>query len=210
MTRLEAALIRLDLDLRKLGCRWALVGGIAVSARARPRTTQDVDVAIAVSSDQEAERLVATLGSWGYQIQTVIEQSSKGRLATVRLVPPIGGAQVTAGAGEGAGVPLVDLLFASSGIEPEVVAAAEALTILPGLRPPVATAGHLLALKVLAEQPNRPQDLSDAMSLIESASFAEIQRAKEAVELIARRGYDRGKDLRAALARVLALRPELD
>jgi predicted nucleotidyltransferase len=208
VTRLEAALVRIDSDLRKLGCRWALVGGLAVSARARPRTTQDVDVAIAVSGDQQAEQLIATLRAWGYEVQTVLEQTTKGRLATVRLVPPRDVAQVPVGLEEESGVPLVDLLFASSGIEPEVVVSAKAVTILPGLRPPVATTGHLLALKVLAEQANRPQDLSDAIALIEVASLGDLLVAKEAIELIARRGYDRGKDLRAVLARVISLRPE--
>jgi len=105
-------------------------------------------------------------------------------------------------------VPLVDLLFASSGIEQEIVAKAERMTILPGLDVPVATTGHLLALKVLAEQEDRPQDLMDAIALIATADLRELQETRDAIELIARRGYDRGKDLRAALARVLAMRPE--
>ena len=37
--------------------RLALVGGLAVSARAEPRFTRDVDLAVAVVSDDEAERL---------------------------------------------------------------------------------------------------------------------------------------------------------
>jgi hypothetical protein len=40
---------------------------------------------------------------------------------------------------------IVDLLFASSGVEAEVVGAAENLEVLPGLWVPVARAGHLLA-----------------------------------------------------------------
>jgi hypothetical protein len=54
-TRIKDRLIRLDTDLRELGARWALVGGLAVSARAEPRTTRDIDVAIVVGSDSEAE-----------------------------------------------------------------------------------------------------------------------------------------------------------
>ena len=46
MNSVEAALRRVtaDLDRRRLG--WALVGGFAVSARAEPRFTRDVDVAV--------------------------------------------------------------------------------------------------------------------------------------------------------------------
>src|SRR5215472_6784291 len=48
-----------DLDRRKL--RWALVGGFAVSARAEPRFTRDIDVAVAVSDDADSEDLVRLL-----------------------------------------------------------------------------------------------------------------------------------------------------
>jgi len=53
---------------------------------------------------------------------------------------------------------IVDLLFASSGIENEVVASADRLEVLPQLMVPVATTAHLIALKVLA---GRNQDLTD-------------------------------------------------
>lgn len=208
MTRLEAILIRLDSDLRKLGCRWALVGGIAVSVRARPRTTFDVDVAVAVRGDEEAERLIARFRALGYEVRSTVEQTATGRLATVRLAPPLEGRGPASGSDREAAV--VDLLLASSGIEPEIAAAAERLTILPGLTVPVATVGHLLAQKVLAEQENRPQDRSDAIALIAVARPRDLLEAEQALELIARRGYDRGKDLRTALERVLSIRPEVE
>lgn len=43
----------------------------------------------------------------------------------------------------------MDLLFASSGIEHEIVAAADPLEVLPDLTVPVARTGHLIALKPL-------------------------------------------------------------
>ena len=52
MTQLERVILRLDTDLRKLGVRWALVGGLAVSVRARPRMTYDIDIAVAVMDDR--------------------------------------------------------------------------------------------------------------------------------------------------------------
>lgn len=58
---------------------------------------------------------------------------------------------------------IVDLLFASSGIENEVVASADLLEVLPGLTVPVATTAHLIALKVLAySEPgfNRERDVA--------------------------------------------------
>ncbi len=51
-------------DLRKLAVPWALVGGVAVSARGNPRFTNDFDFAIAVADDREAERTVAGIFRW--------------------------------------------------------------------------------------------------------------------------------------------------
>jgi hypothetical protein len=41
---LEAALRRVSADLTRPDVQWALIGGFAVSARAEPRFTRDVDV----------------------------------------------------------------------------------------------------------------------------------------------------------------------
>jgi hypothetical protein len=116
------------------------VRGLAVSVRAVPRFTKDADLAVMVSSDAEAERVVFDIARNGYQIVTLIEQTATGRLATARL-------SLEGGSPDDA---VVDLLFASCGIEPEVVAAAEAVELFAGLIVPVATVGHLIALKVLA------------------------------------------------------------
>jgi predicted nucleotidyltransferase len=191
VTDLEAALIRLDIDLRALGIRWALVGGWAVSLRGEPRTTRDLDVTIAVSSDRQAERIARDLLHRGYDFlpESVLEQTTVHRLATVRFLSPA--------TPEGC---IVDLLFASSGIEPEVVAAASQLEVLPGLDVPVVQLGHLIALKVLA---GRPQDLADLQVLRRYAEDRDLLLARESLELISRRGYDRGKDLLAEFARLV-------
>jgi hypothetical protein len=140
VTALEQALIRLSGDLRALGVRWALVGGMAVSFRAEPRTTQDVDVTIAVSGDQEAERIARDLTMRGYrplESQPFLENLD-GRLNAVRLLAPTAVGLETIG---------VDLLFGSSGVEAEVVAAAEVREVAIGLYVPVARIGHLIALR---------------------------------------------------------------
>ncbi len=168
---------------------------MAVSFRAEPRTTRDVDVAIAVSGDPQAEEICQALLSRGYAVEAVLEQTDSGRLATVRLQSPE----------EQAGGTVVDLLFASSGIEPEIVAAAAPLEVLPRHVYPVAQAGHLLAMKVLAA---RFQDLADAMALLERADADEMSRARQALFLIQERGYHRGKDLQAELDRLCETRPD--
>lgn len=93
----------------------------------------------------------------------------------------------------------LDLLFSSSGIEPEMVAAATDLEILPGLAAPVASVGHLIALKLLSTRPERPLDQADLLALRKVATPDDLDVAAGAVALIAERGYDRGRDLATAL-----------
>ncbi len=184
MTPLRDALASIAPALRKLKAKFALVGGLAVSARTEPRFTRDIDLAVAVPGDREAEALVRALRADGYHSVAHLEQEATSRLAAVRL--EAGGAAGT----------VIDLLFASSGIEPEIVAAAEPLEILPGVRLPVARLSHLLALKVLSrEDRSRPQDRADALTLLAAAQPAELDETRQALALIGQRGYARGRDL---------------
>ena len=118
-----------------------LVGGLAVSARAEPRFTRDADLVIALDADVEAEAVVRAFLLQGYQLRALLEQSSVGRISGARLIDPDGVD--------------VDLLTASSGIEAEIVAAADELEIVGGLRVHVAATGHLIALKLLSVAPGR-------------------------------------------------------
>ena len=172
------------------GLPWALVGGLAVSARAEPRFTRDVDVAVAVSDDTAAEALASGLVTQGWAITAVVEQDETGRLAQVRLA-----------AAASAGV-VCDLLFASSGIEPEIAAAAEPLEIVPGVVVPVARTGHLIVLKLLSVDERRLQDRLDLESLRHVATAPDWATAEEAAALVGSRGFSRGRDLLAAVARL--------
>lgn len=194
MSALHDTLQRLTGELERLGVAWALIGGLAVGTRAEPRTTRDVDVVVSLADDAAAERLVAQLGAAGYRIHVVLEHHDLQRLATVRLAAP------------GAGMPvIVDLLFASSGIEDEIVRDAESLEIVKGLTLPVARTGHLIALKLLArDDRKRPQDYDDLVALLRYADEAEIDRARGAVRSIIARGGHRGRDLETALDELLA------
>ena len=170
------------MDLRAIGVPWALVGGLAVSLRAEPRTTRDIDIAVAVDDDHQAERVVHELRQRGYVLEVHLEQDATDRLATVRLLEPA----------EGTTRIVVDLLFASSGIEPEIVDAADSIDVAPGLVVSVARPGHLLALKTLA---NRRKDRADFEELLRVADRDEIELARQALRLIRERGFDRGLDL---------------
>ncbi len=193
MTALEAALRQICVDLTETHSLFALVGGLAVSARTEPRFTRDADIAVAVGSDSEAEDLVRSLHARGYSVGALVEQEAVGRLATVRLTRSVEPA-----------APVIDLLFASSGIEPEIVAGADAIQLLPTLRVHVATTGHLIALKVLARDDlTRPQDLGDLRALLRVATPADVERARAALALIAERGYHRGRELNSELEKLL-------
>jgi hypothetical protein len=170
-------------------------GRFAVSARAEPRFTRDVDVAASVPNDAVAESLVRSLLSSGYQLLASVEHDATSRLATARLA--------TARADHGDQV-VVDILFASSGIEPEIVEAAEPIEILPGFTVPVARTGHLIATKLLArDDATRPQDLADLRALLAVAEAGDLALARESIALITKRGFNRERDLEMALERLM-------
>lgn len=194
MTALETALRQICTDLTETRSSFALVGGLAVSARTEPRFTRDADIAVAVDSDAEAEALIHSLRVAGYGIEAIVEQEAVGRLATARLTRS-----------QEPAPPVIDLLFASSGIEAEIVAEADEIELLSQLPVRVATTGHLIALKVLArDDVTRPQDISDLRALLGVASTGDVTRARAALTLIAKRGYHRGRDLEAELENLLS------
>lgn len=190
MTSLEVALRLAAEALGALRLPWAVVGGLAVSARAEPRTTRDVDLAVAVSGDAEAEAVLFRLQGFGFSVVTVVEQTATGRLATARL---------RSSDRKIRGI-FVDLLFASSGIESEVAGTAEEMEIVPGLSVPVARTGYLLALKALArDDRERPQDLDDLRALLCEATPEDLDVARTAARMIEERGFGRGRNLAAEL-----------
>jgi predicted nucleotidyltransferase len=180
--RLSRALTLLVGDLAALEVDFALIGGLAVSARTQPRFTQDIDVAIAVRSDVAAERVVRHLRERGYTPGNPLEHEESGRLVMVPVeFPPDIAPGITA-----------DLCFSLSGVEAEIVGHAD-LVELPGFqRLPVAQTGHLLVLKLLA---GREQDRPDIVRLAASCGDDDAELARRTAELIERRGFHRGKDL---------------
>lgn len=177
---------------RERNVKFAIIGGMAVAVRTVERLTKDVDFAVAVVDDREAEDLVLSLSRSGYFVQTVIEQDEARRLSTVRLIS------------QGEPVMFVAILFASSGIESEVVAAAEIAELFPGITGPVATIPSLIALKVLsANAKNRLQDIIDLQYLLKDGTDEEIAEARSLLNLITERGFNRKKDLLKDLDRYI-------
>lgn len=174
--------------LRGLDVEFAVVGGIAVSLRTIERFTKDVDFAISVESDREAESVVESLRQAGFRIAMFLERDEDGRLATVRLTS---GGEVEV---------FVDLLFATAGIENEVIGDATQLEVFPGFVVKLASIPALIAMKLLsADWDTRPQDIIDLQYLLRSAEQYEIETAKHLIGLMTERGFNRNKDLQKDL-----------
>lgn len=186
MSALESALRHTATCLAQLQLPWALVGGLAVSVRTEPRFTRDIDIVAVAATDAAAELVVRGMSARGFRPTAIVEQCAVQRLATVRLLPPGGDAVEL----------LVDVLFASSGIEPEICAAAEHLDVFPNLSLPVATVAHLVALKILArDDRHRPQDAADLRQLLACMNTQGIDATRVACRLISARGFHRDRDL---------------
>jgi predicted nucleotidyltransferase len=198
-TRLLTVLRRTAEALDQHQQPWALVGGLAVSVRCEPRFTRDIDVAAAVIDDAGAEALVANLLASGFRFRLSLGHDALNRLATVRLTPP----------GEPDEGVVVDLLFASSGIETEICRDADRLEVAPGLTIPVAQAGHLVAMKLLALAPDRPQDAVDLRALIATLTEADRAQARAATARIEELRANRSKPLRHELELWLVGAPPL-
>lgn len=166
--------------LQRGGRPFALVGGIAVSARSVVRYTRDIDVTVGVSDDADAERTVQELFVDGWRVLAQVEQLRTQRLATVRLAKPQRA--------------VLDLLFASCGIEPLISAGAEPFAVPDIGVVPVARTEHLIAMKVLSESETRLQDLLDLQALLRTPYDADI--VEYALDGITAAGCHRDKDLR--------------
>jgi hypothetical protein len=121
-----------------------LIGGLAVSLRAQPRFTADVDLVIAADVDR-AIKLAASLEGTSFRpffkdVTDVIEKAYilplRHRSTNVK----------------------VDMAVGMSGFEQQTVARAERLKVA-GAIISVATAEDLLIMKVLAGRPQDEQDL---------------------------------------------------
>lgn len=172
-------------DLAALKVGYALVGGLAVSVRGEVRFTRDIDIAIGVDSDAGAEALIFELARLGYRVVATIEQSNTGRLATARL--------------ETDSDILLDLIFATTGIEPDIVRRATTIDLPGAGRIPVASPEDLLVMKVLSMSDERPQDRMDARGLLRANPDLDLDAVRQSLQKIEESGNHRQQDLAAKL-----------
>lgn len=183
------ALNRIAQCLTDCEVRYALIGGLAVSARSEPRFTRDVDLIVDTPTDADAEQLIRALLGRGYGLHAQLEQKSANRLATCRLFQRD---QVD-------GV-IVDLFFANFGIEQEVLDTASEEELTDEISLPIVQAEDLIALKLLAvSNRNRPRDSEDILNLLEHVSAAGLERTRELLRLMAQRRPVSAKNLEQLL-----------
>ena len=186
--------------LDEIEARYALVGGLAVGVRVEPRFTRDVDLAIDVKTDADAEAVAAHLIHSGFRLLAEMDHTVSNRIATLRMLPP----GVDPPVGDEDPSLLVDLRFSTSGIEAEVVAGAERRMVQVGLVVPVARAEHLIAMKTVSVCDARRQDEVDLHHLLERASPRQVDAARRLIDLVIARGLHRQRDLHATLNHFLA------
>ena len=160
---------------------YAVVGGLAASARGEARFTRDIDVAVMVDNDDEAELNIYNLVQEGHVVIATDEQEATHRLATARLKHPDG--------------VVCDLIFATCGIESEIVASAERVELFPGKWVTTATAESMIAMKVLSATTKRPRDLGDLQAMLRANPALDESRVASLLQTIEARGYSRGQDL---------------
>lgn len=179
--KLADSLKDLARNLDAVGAQFAVIGGLAASARGEARFTRDIDVAVDVDDDEQAERILFELRQRGYRVVSTVEHDAVDRLATARSV-------------DSRGV-VCDLVFATSGIEREVVASARAIELFPDLEVPTASVEGLLAMKVLSAVPERPRDMGDIQAIVRANPGLDEGLVLQLLNQIEARGYGREQAL---------------
>jgi hypothetical protein len=166
------------------GVGWALIGGLAVSARAAPRFTYDVDFVVACEAGR-VEAVVHAFLARGFLLEALLENRRTREIATVRLRPPRSST-------------IVDLLFQLTGNELEIAADATEIDVAPGIRSRVASVAHLIATKVFAA---RDKDREDLANLLLVSTPADVVLARRALTHIQSSGRAPGRRLLRELER---------
>lgn len=179
--RLGAALVDLAGELNLVGANFAVVGGLAASARGEARFTRDIDVVVAISTDEEAEALVFRLTQRGYLVLATVEHDAMHRLATARLKHQSG--------------VVCDLIFATCGIEREIVDGAQDLELFDANLIPTASAEAVVAMKVLSVTDQRPRDLGDIQAILRANPDLDQALVLTLLGAISSRGFARDQNL---------------
>ncbi len=191
MSFLFSELRRVTIDLHESGVEWCLVGGLGTSVYIEPRTTKDIDVVVSVAVEEQADSLKEFLLNRGYVNPQLLMHTTPTRRMGWRVFIP---------SSVNVSIPL-DILVSACGIEEDIVTSAVTIEVLPGLSLPVASLGHLVAMKILSQNSlDRLQDRVDLIALLRSATEQDRVTAARALRRISSVGFADGRDLIAELA----------
>ena len=171
---LADALAQLQAFLREWKRPFALIGGVAVIARASTRPTEDIDL-IAKASPDDIDALLALAARHGYGFDADARE-----LASMGLVRLYSGSKKS---GYG-----LDILLADNAYYEQILARATPVD-LAGITLQVATAEDLVLLKLEA---NRPGDIEDILAIKDGlgATLDLEYLRSEADKLGLRRAFD--------------------
>ncbi|MCB9893655.1 MAG: nucleotidyl transferase AbiEii/AbiGii toxin family protein [Planctomycetes bacterium] len=151
------------------GHSFALVGGLAVSSHAEPRSTQDIDVLL-VSID-EPDELLVSLRPYGFQ--EFFKESVEIATRSSVLVLLHASSQVK-----------VDVMLARLPIEEDFVGEAQQVPFA-GVTVPVITVEHLVLMKLLASRPRDEADVHELVAANPDMDRRKVKRlAAELAEMI--------------------------
>ncbi len=145
---LADALAQLEKFLREWNTPIALIGGVAVIARASTRPTEDIDL-IAKAAPADVDALLALAAKHGYAFDADARE-----LASMGLVRLYSASAKKTGYG-------LDILFADNPYYEQILSRATPVD-LAGVTLKVATAEDLVLLKLEA---NRPGDIEDILAI---------------------------------------------
>jgi hypothetical protein len=131
---------------------YALVGGFALYAYGYVRATRDIDFVVRLRDQQVLTRFLESLG---------FETTHQSDVFS-NYVHPVGGVRV-------------DLMYVDGTTADMIFGAATRRVVLEGFTIPVASAEHLVAMKLFSAQSNperRLKDLADAAEIVRRAGVA--------------------------------------
>lgn len=156
-----ATLRRLIGALDRLGVRYAIVGGIAVSIRAAPRFTADIDAVVWVADDGW-EPLLLGLQESGLRARPSdpIAFARRNRLLLLK---------------DENSVP-VDVSLGALPFEANLIETAGLIEIAPGLNARIASAECLIIMKAIAWRPKDLLDIREIVSVVPNLDVEDIIR----------------------------------
>ena len=160
---------------------FAVVDGVAAEGDTA-HVTNAVDFAVGADDDADVQSILDALRAQGFEAR--IAERSKGRMSAAQL---------------DWGDDDVRLLFASTGIEREIVNDARDAEVTGVGRLRLARVEDLLAVKIVRIAATRPRDRADAHVLLMQNPELRLGDVSERLALITSRGFHREQDLAAKL-----------